>query len=135
MKYISMQFSDISAISVTKLQDITSHIGAVLPHVLVSFGISNGYMIVSILWGGLLVEIIERRFKSAAWYLFTLSILSFFGLIHSGNTSGAVYLPWMTGAVEKTVAYDFSSGYMVLCIAMVLVAVFHSKKKLDEVII
>lgn len=129
MKYIAMQFSDISAISLEKLQDLTSHIGAVLPHVLVVLGISNGYMIVSILWGGLLVEVMERRFKFASCYLFILAILSFFGIIHSGDTSGAIYLPWMASIAAKTVAYDFSSAYLVLAIVVCLVAIFHSKKK------
>ncbi|MEI6054808.1 MAG: hypothetical protein WCR55_02010 [Lentisphaerota bacterium] len=134
MKYIAMQFSDISSIPIAKLQDLTSHIGAVLPHVLVTFGISNGYMIVSMLWGGLLVEVIERRFKFASCYLFILAVLSFFGIIHSGDTSGAIYLPWMASVVERTVAYDFSSAYLVLGIVMFFVALFHSKKKTDEVL-
>lgn len=56
--------------------------------------LSNGYILTRLLWGALVVWIIESRFKAAACIGFICSALSFFGVIHSVLPNSSMYLPW-----------------------------------------
>jgi AGZA family xanthine/uracil permease-like MFS transporter len=57
--------------------------------VIVALG--NGFILTGMLWGAFLAELIDHRVKSAAGYLLVCAGLTFFGIIHSPYSDGAMY--------------------------------------------
>ena len=130
-RYLQIQFTNPEYISVDKLDSLVNHIGPTLPPILVTIALSGGFIFVGMLWGGLMVELIDRRLKRASVYCVILSVLSFFGVIHSANVAGGMYLPWNLIGNQQTLAYSFSLGYLILA-AMVFFLSFTKEAKISE---
>ena len=94
--------------AVTELPNATH-----IPEVVLIVALGNGFILTAMLWGAFIAELIDRRLKVASVYLVVLSVLSFFGIVHSVKPSGAMYLPWELGA-ESRIPYEFSMAYLVL---------------------
>jgi len=96
--------------------------GKSLPEVLVTIALGNGFILTAMLWGGFLAELIDRRLVRSALYLFILSALTFFGVIHSASLDGNVYLPWTLKGFARQIPFQFALGYaavglMFLCLS------------------
>jgi len=97
--------------------------GKELPSVLVTLALGNGFILTAMLWGAFLAEMIDRRLKRAALYLAVLAVFTFFGVIHSANPAGSMYLPWrLADPLARTVAYQFALGYVLLAGLMLLLS-------------
>jgi len=108
-------------------QAALSHLpGKALPEMLVVLSLGNGFIITAMLWGAAVIKLIDRKLHQAAAYFLTLSVLSFFGLIHSVNTNGSMYLPWTLPAPLYQIPYQFSAAYLVL--ALVIFALSYTKQ-------
>ena len=80
--------------------------------VIVALG--NGFIITATIWAAFVVEMIERRLRSAAVYLAVGGTLCFFGIVHSVRLDGSAYvLPLLDGA-ERNAALQFCAAYFVL---------------------
>jgi AGZA family xanthine/uracil permease-like MFS transporter len=66
------------------------------------------------LWGGFLAELIDRRLKRSAVYLFILALLTFFGITHSASPDGLMYLPWTLTGASLQIPYQFGGAYALL---------------------
>jgi len=75
--------------------------------------IANGFIISSLLWGSVLVLIIDRRLKRAAGFLGLAALLSLFGVIHSPFPDGQLFFPWQ---VESTIPTLLSGAYGLMVI-------------------
>lgn len=96
--------------------------GKTLPEALVTVALGNGFIITAMLWGGFLAKLIDRHLTSAALFLFTLALFTFFGIVHSASPDGAMYLPWtLTGPAQK-IPYQFALAYMALGLMFLLLA-------------
>ncbi len=84
-----------------------------IPEVVLIVALGNGFILTAMLWGAFIAELIDRRLKVASVYLVVLSVLSFFGIVHSVKPSGAMYLPWELGP-ESRIPYEFAMAYLVL---------------------
>lgn len=75
--------------------------------------LSNGYILTSLLWGALVVWIIEGKFRSAACICFACSIFSLFGVIHSVLATSGMYLPWNLSGMEyaQSLPYQMAAAY------------------------
>lgn len=83
----------------------------------------NGFILTAMLWGSFLALMIDKKFKLASLYLVILSVLSFFGIIHSVCSNGNMYLPWnLETAYQQMAAYQFSLCYMVLAVIIYLLS-------------
>jgi AGZA family xanthine/uracil permease-like MFS transporter len=85
-----------------------------IPETMLVVVLGNGFILTGMLWGGFLAELLDRRLKASAAYLFLLSALSFFGVIHSVRTTGAMYWPWSLAPGEMRIPYEFATAYAVL---------------------
>jgi AGZA family xanthine/uracil permease-like MFS transporter len=79
---------------------------AVMQQIIVILG--NGFILTAMLWGGFLANLIDRRLGRAALFVGICGVLSLFGIIHSIDPNGSMYLPW---AVESTWPIQLAFGY------------------------
>lgn len=90
--------------------------GKALPEFLVIVALGNGFIVTGMLWGAFLAELIDRRLRISAVYLFILAAFAFFGIIHSAMPDGVMYLPWNLEGVLKQIPYQFTLAYGVLAL-------------------
>ncbi|ASK78699.1 hypothetical protein CF386_06665 [Paraphotobacterium marinum] len=113
----------------TNLSGLTSQSGAIYKDALVLNALINGNILTGMLWGGLVAELIDKKLKTASVYLFILSIFSFFGIIHSVDLNGLIYLPWHLDTLQKSMCYQISVGYLILGIMFLVLSFQKSLKK------
>jgi AGZA family xanthine/uracil permease-like MFS transporter len=85
-----------------------------IPETMLVVVLGNGFILTAMLWGGFMAELIDRRLKASAAYLFILSGLSLFGIVHSVKITGAMYDPRTLLAGEMRIPYEFATAYAVL---------------------
>ncbi len=76
---------------------------------------SKGYILTSILWGAMIVWIIDRKLIRASLAAFTAAVCTAFGVIHSVAPSGGTYLPWAIGDLGgiEELPYRLAAGYLI----------------------
>ena len=84
--------------------------------------LGNGFIITSMLWASFLVALVDAKPWRAAWILLLGSALSLFGIIHSVQLSGGIYLPWLLDDASRLLAWQFAGAYAVLAVVLVLLA-------------
>jgi AGZA family xanthine/uracil permease-like MFS transporter len=94
--------------------------GKALPELLVTIALGNGFIVTAMLWGGFLAELIDRRLRASAIYLFILAGLTFFGVIHSASPDGLMYFPWTLDPSMIQIPYQFATAYGVLAVLLLL---------------
>jgi AGZA family xanthine/uracil permease-like MFS transporter len=85
-----------------------------IPETMLVVVLGNGFILTAMLWGGFMAELIDRRLKASAVYLFLLSGLSYFGIVHSVKVTGAMYNPATLSAGEARIPVEFATAYAVL---------------------
>lgn len=86
-----------------------------IPEAMVVVVLGNGFILTAMLWGGFMAELMDRKLKRSAGYLFVLAGLSFIGVIHSVDPSGSMYLrPWELPPGAIRIPYEFASAYALL---------------------
>jgi AGZA family xanthine/uracil permease-like MFS transporter len=98
----------------------------IIPPVLVTVALGNGFILTAMLMGGFLAELINRRLRQSSIYLFIMALLSFFGIIHSSSQSGDMYAPWTLTGPAQLVPYQFATAYAVL--GLMLIALSFTKE-------
>jgi len=76
--------------------------------------LGNGFIVTGVLWASLLCFAIDRKFFRSFICCVILSILSYFGAIHSLLLSGAMTLPSRLPATVSMIPKELSLGYLVL---------------------
>jgi len=79
--------------------------------------LSQGALLVSMIWAAALAYMIERRFLHAAGWLFAGAVLSFFGVIHAYalTPGGIVNKLGILAAPEFTVSYAIAALFLTGC--------------------
>lgn len=88
--------------------------------------LGNGFILTAMLWGAFFAFMIDRKLRKCSLFLFILAVLSFFGVIHSVNPSGFMYLPWHLPEIAQAVPYQFALGYFIL--GVVILALSFTKE-------
>ncbi len=101
--------------------------GKTLPEMQVIIALGNGFIVTAMLWASFLVELIDRRLRYASVYLVVLAGLSFFGIVHSAEASGGMYLPWKLPQPGREIPYQFTMAYLVLA-GVFFVLSFHKRR-------
>lgn len=93
---------------------------------------SRGYILTSILWGALIVWIIDKRLERAGAAAIAAAICTMFGIIHSVAPTAGVYLPWAIGDLGgfEILPYRLAAGYL---IAGLMLFGFSRMKNVSEV--
>ncbi|WP_267224029.1 hypothetical protein [Dyella silvae] len=85
--------------------------------------LGNGFIITSMIWASFLVALIDGRTWRAAGILLLGGALSLFGVIHSVQLSGGIYLPWLLDDASREMAWQFTGAYLVLALVLAALAV------------
>ena len=75
--------------------------------------LGNGFILTGMLWGGALAFLADRKAPQAAITLLVAAGLTLFGVIHSCEPSGSIYLPWRE---PSTLPYEWALGYVVIAV-------------------
>jgi len=93
-----------------------------MPELGVIVTLGNGFIITAMIWAGFLAALIDKRAGAAIAALATGGVLTLFGVIHSVDPGGALYLPWAIGGVGRTLALQFAAGYFALAAIIALLS-------------
>lgn len=93
-----------------------------LPELGLIVTLGNGFIITSMLWGGFLAALIDKRHGAAVMTLLVASVLTLFGIIHSVEPGGGMYWPWAVSGVAQILVWQFAAAYGVLAVIIALLA-------------
>jgi AGZA family xanthine/uracil permease-like MFS transporter len=121
-RLLSIKLGNPDIVPLENFQRLLEAPGKSLPETLVTIALGNGFILTAMLWGGFLAELIDRRLKVSAIYLFILAALTFFGVIHSASPDGVMYLPWTLQGMAQKIPYQFALAYAVFAVMLLLFA-------------
>ena len=86
--------------------------------------LGNGFIITSMIWAGFVVALIDQRIARAAAIVLLGAALALFGVIHSADPAGAIYLPWNLGPAARALVWQFTGAYALLAAILLALAAF-----------
>ena len=101
---------------------MTSLDGHGLPEMAVIVTLGNGFIITAMIWISAVVAMIDGRLLRASGFLLAGAALSLFGIIHSVDPRGGIYLPWALEGLPKIISGQFTGAYVGLAIVMALLS-------------
>jgi AGZA family xanthine/uracil permease-like MFS transporter len=91
--------------------------------------LGNGFIVTALLWGWVLVSIIDGRLRRAAAVFLVAGTATLFGAIHSPRASGALFWPWSAGsAFPLRLAAGYGLGALILALLSVTVGRTESRR-------
>ena len=84
--------------------------------------LGNGFIITSMVWASFVVALIDLKPARAAAILLLGALLTGFGIIHSVEPAGGIYLPWQIDAPARALVAQFAGAYLVLAAILLLLA-------------
>jgi AGZA family xanthine/uracil permease-like MFS transporter len=125
-RLLTIELSDPKFVPPQRFADLMSTSEHGLPTVSVIVALGNGFIITATLWAAFVVEMTERRLRTAALYLAVGGGLCFFGVIHSARLDGSAYfLPNLSG-LPRDIATQFCAAYFVLAAALLALSLQRS---------
>jgi AGZA family xanthine/uracil permease-like MFS transporter len=82
--------------------------------------LGNGFILTSMIWAAFLVAVIDARPWRASGVLVLGAAMTAFGLIHSVQPDGSLYLPWLLSGAGRQAALQWSAGYLALAVLVPL---------------
>ena len=119
-RMVAIKLGDPGIVAPAHFQELYAQSDAGLPELAVIFILGNGFIITSMVWACLVVALIDGLVRRAAAIALFGALLTLFGVIHSVDPIGSIYLPWMLSAAEQHLVYPFVAAYVAL--AAVLLA-------------
>lgn len=123
-RLITIKLSNPELVPPDRFQAMLNAQGRGLPDLLVTVALGNGFIITAMLWGAIVVKLIDGKIRSAALYAFTCALLTYFGLIHSALPDGNMYLPWNLPEAARRVPDQFAVAYFALALLFVALSLF-----------
>ncbi|WP_066094364.1 hypothetical protein [Xanthomonas massiliensis] len=106
-----------------KLAELSTALdGQGLPELAVIFALGNGFIITAMLWIAAVAAMVDGRLRRAAGVLLVAAGLTLFGLIHSVDPRGGIYLPWQLQGVARVISWQFAGAYVALAAIMGLLS-------------
>ena len=65
---------------------------------------------------------VDGQLRRACAFLLAGAGLSLFGIIHSVDPRGGVYLPWALDGLQRTIAWQFIGAYLGLAVLLMLLS-------------
>lgn len=84
--------------------------------------LGNGFIITSMIWASFVVALIDGRTARAASIVLLGAVLTVFGLIHSVDIAGGIYLPWQLDAGAQSMVWQFAGAYVALAAVLFLLS-------------
>jgi len=106
-----------------RLVELTTQVdGHGLPELAVIFALGNGFIITAMLWTAAVAAMIDGRLRRASGFLLVAAALAAFGLIHSVDPRGGIYLPWQLQGLPRVISAQFVGAYVALAAVMGLLS-------------
>ena len=121
-KLLQIKLSTPDFVPVDRFRSLLSAPGRALPELLVTVALGNGFILTAMLWGAFLARLADHELRKAAVYLWVAAGFTFFGVIHSAVPDGNMYLPWHLAGMARQVPYQFTAGYVVLALLVLLLS-------------
>src|ERR1700733_9450581 len=121
-RLVTIELSDARFVSPERFAQLLTAPEHGLPTLSVIVALGNGFIITATIWAAFVVELTEKRLRSAAAYLAAGGALSFFGIVHSVRLDGSAYALWQLHGIERNVAVQFCAAYFVLAAAFLLLS-------------
>ncbi|MCR6663526.1 MAG: hypothetical protein NVV60_10395 [Luteimonas sp.] len=93
-----------------------------LPDLAAIVTLGNGFIITAMLWATVVVFLIDGRLRAAVGVLLVAAALTLFGVIHSVDPRGGVYLPWALEGLRQAIAFQFAGAYVALAAVLGLLS-------------
>lgn len=87
--------------------------------------VGNGFILTAMIWGAFTAMLIDRRFRRASVFIMIGALFSFFGLMHSVQIGGGMYLPWRVQVTAGPTPYAITLAYV--CLAALIFLLSFSK--------
>ncbi len=118
-RLLTIKLSNPELVPAERFQAALTAPGKALPDLLLIVSLGNGFILTAMLWGAIVVKLIDRKVRAAAGYLFLCALFTFFGLIHSALPDGNMYLPWNLADAFRRIPYQFTVAYMAVAVLFV----------------
>ena len=106
-----------------RLAELTRQVdGHGLPELAVIFALGNGFIITAMLWTAAVAAMIDGRLRRACGFLLVAAGLAAFGLIHSVDPRGGIYLPWHLQGLPQVISAQFVGAYVALAVVLGLLS-------------
>ncbi|KAF1725069.1 SulP family inorganic anion transporter [Pseudoxanthomonas japonensis] len=93
-----------------------------LPDLATIVTLGNGFIITAMIWTTALVAMIDGRNGRAVGALLVGAVLTLFGVIHSVDPRGGIYLPWDEEGLRATILWQFAGAYAALAVLLGLLS-------------
>ena len=127
-RLVAIKLGDPSLVPPERFAQLFAETGHGLPELAVIVMLGNGFIITSMLWAGFLVALIDGRVRQASLWLLAGAALTAFGLIHSADPGGALYLPWRLTAAQQALVLPFTGAYGLLAAVLALLSLQRAAK-------
>ncbi|MDF4002060.1 hypothetical protein P3W33_01425 [Luteibacter sp. PPL552] len=84
--------------------------------------LGNGFIITSMVWASFVVAMIDGHVRKAAGIVALGGALTAFGVIHSVDPIGTVYLPWTLDAGARAMVWQFVAAYAALAAVLLMLS-------------
>jgi adenine/guanine/hypoxanthine permease len=110
-RLVTIKLSNPQLVPPDRFQAALNAQGRGLPDLLVTIALGNGFILTAMLWGAIVVKLIDGRIRAAATYLFVCAVMTYFGLIHSALPDGNMYLPWNLAEFARRLQNQLAGAY------------------------
>jgi len=76
--------------------------------------VGNGFILTAMIRGAFTAMLIDRRFRRASVFIMIGALFSFFGLMHSVQIGGGMYLPWRVQTIAGPTPFAITTAYALL---------------------
>jgi AGZA family xanthine/uracil permease-like MFS transporter len=80
--------------------------------------LANGFIFTAMLWGAILANLIDKKFRLAASFALAAGVCSLFGLIHSPMPNGDLVLFWQ---ISSSVPLQFAIAYSFMALIFIFI--------------
>lgn len=117
-RLLTIKLSDPAVVPPAHFAELYASAAHGLPDMAVVTMLGNGFIITSMLWASLVVAMIDGRPRQAAAIALLGALLTAFGVIHSAQLAGGVYLPWALTGDLRALVHPFTLAYVVLALVL-----------------
>ena len=126
-RMVTIKLSDPTYVSPQHFGELFNQQGHGIAELAVITILGNGFIITSMVWASFVVAMIDGKSGRAALILLLGAGLTLFGLIHSVDAAGGVYLPWLLDAGARALVWQFAGAYAVLAAVLLLLSLQRAK--------
>jgi AGZA family xanthine/uracil permease-like MFS transporter len=125
-RLLTIELSDPRYVPPQRFSELMSTPDHGLPTLGVIVALGNGFIITATLWAAFVVEMGERRLRSAALYLAAGGVLCWFGIIHSVRLDGGTYVVSSLSGTARDIAVQFCAAYFLLAAVLLILSLQRS---------